>query len=162
MTKHRMVGREIQFAADDGKDRTKPHASELHALLPLLKVEAVQPAHEVVMPERAARLAISDDRHANGFLHAHKLGDGLIFNVRQLFDRQAVLLEMAFSGLLYRIGPKKTADMVGAWNEFLGGHADCLSFKQEQIQCHQSNEGCKPLAGRNVAARARRTSCPLL
>ena len=52
--------REIELARDRRKNRPKLDSCELNALGAFRELEAGQHAHEIVVPERAAQLAVGD------------------------------------------------------------------------------------------------------
>ncbi|CAI8245295.1 MAG: Uncharacterised protein [SAR116 cluster bacterium] len=82
MVQHRMIIREIQRPVDGGENRAQLHAGKLHTFLTLFQIKAGQATHIVIMPEGPPRLAIGDNRHADRFLHFHKVNNGLILDFR--------------------------------------------------------------------------------
>ena len=75
-----MVVGKVEAGGDGRKDRPQLHAVKLHAGIPLDELEAGQSAHEIVVPEGTAHLAVGDRLQADAFLHGDHVPDGLVFN----------------------------------------------------------------------------------
>ena len=85
---------------------------ELDALVALVQREAVQLAHEVVVPEGTADLAIGNGQQADLFLHADHVPDRVVLDGGQfgLVDRLVVVELLA--RFLDGIGTQQAADVV--------------------------------------------------
>ncbi len=114
MLQHRVIVGEVELSRDGREDRTQLHAVELHALVAFFEVQPLQPAHEIIVPERTPDLAVGHDWQPGVLLHAHYGVNSLVLNRLELFGADRLFLVMALSRILHGLRPKQASNMVGA------------------------------------------------
>src|SRR5690606_19532536 len=86
-------------------------------------IEAIEFAHEIIVPPGPAQFAVGYHRQPSIFLQFDRVANGFVFNGGQFGAVGGVLVEKFVAGLFDLIVAQKGADMVGAERRGAVGHS---------------------------------------